>query len=180
MAHRHSVLTRGATAAMEGVQWLNNQTINTILPLSSREEIYKAHIYHKTGAKHFSTIPATFSKNYYDHNNIALLAELSPNLGDDSNDDDDEGCGPLDGLYSNKLHIAAVFIILLASLIGTLIPILGKRFPALRVHKFVYVVGKNVGTGVMMAVGMIHMINEAVHEFDASCAPQQFQDAYEA
>lgn len=92
------------------------------------------------------------------HANNEVYAELKH---------DDDGCGPLDGLYSNWLHIAAVFIILVASVIGTIIPIIGKRVPMLRMHDYVYAVGKCIGTGVMMAVGMIHMINEAVHGFHA-------------
>lgn len=108
-------------------------------------------------------------------NNDALVR-----LKDDDDDDDDDGCGPLDGLYSNGLHIAAVFIILVASVIGTIIPIIGKRVPMLRMHDYVYAVGKCIGTGVMMAVGMIHMINEAVQGFGAKCVPSNFKEMYEA
>ncbi|CAJ1014528.1 hypothetical protein IOCL2690_000043200, partial [Leishmania lindenbergi] len=71
------------------------------------------------------------------------------------------GCNSVEGDYMLGLHIAAIFIILAASAVGTLIPIVGKRVPALRLHAYVYAVGKAAATGVVLAVAMIHMINHA-------------------
>ncbi|CAJ1010083.1 hypothetical protein Q4I28_005397, partial [Leishmania naiffi] len=71
------------------------------------------------------------------------------------------GCNSVEGDYMLGLHIAAIFIILAASAVGTLIPIVGKRVPALRLHAYVYAVGKAAATGVVLAVAMIHMINHS-------------------
>ncbi|CAJ1005053.1 hypothetical protein Q4I28_000368, partial [Leishmania naiffi] len=61
------------------------------------------------------------------------------------------GCNSVEGDYMLGLHIAAIFIILAASAVGTLIPIVGKRVPALRLHAYVYAVGKAAATGVVLA-----------------------------
>ncbi|KAG5474438.1 hypothetical protein LSCM1_03221 [Leishmania martiniquensis] len=89
------------------------------------------------------------------------------------------GCASVEGEYMLGLHIAAIFIILVASAVGTLIPIIGKRVPALRLHAYVYAVGKATATGVVLAVAMIHMINHAAVVFDADCMPESFRKMYE-
>ncbi|TPP40437.1 ZIP Zinc transporter family protein [Leishmania donovani] len=96
-----------------------------------------------------------------------------------------QGCADIhsdtngDGDYMLGLHIAAIFIILAASVVGTLIPIVGKRVPALRLHAYVYAVGKAAATGVVLAVAMIHMINHASVVFGADCVPESFREMYE-
>lgn len=89
------------------------------------------------------------------------------------------GSGSVQGDYMLGLHIAAIFIILAASAVGTLIPIVGKRVPALRLHAYVYAVGKSAATGVVLAVSMIHMINHASVVFGADCIPESFREMYE-
>ncbi|KAK7198197.1 ZIP Zinc transporter [Novymonas esmeraldas] len=93
--------------------------------------------------------------------------------------DDDGRCSSLDGNYNLGLHIAAIFIILAASAVGTLIPILGKHVPALRLHAYIYAVGKAMATGVVLAVALIHMINEAAGTFEQDCIPEHFREMYE-
>ncbi|KPA85252.1 putative Zinc transporter putativecation transporter [Leptomonas pyrrhocoris] len=97
----------------------------------------------------------------------------------DAGDDDDGKCSSLEGTYEVGLHIGAIFIILAASLLGTLIPLVGKRVPALRLHPYVYAVGKSTATGVVLAVAMIHMIGEATSDFDQDCVSESFRDMYE-
>lgn len=94
--------------------------------------------------------------------------------------DEDSICTGLDGLYSPGIHIVALFVVLVASLVGALLPLLGKRVPALHISDYVYAVGKCLGTGVMLAVGLIHMMGEAAENFGASCVPEAFQEAYES
>lgn len=88
-------------------------------------------------------------------------------------------CSELEGKFSVGLHVAAIFIVFAASAIGTLIPLLGRRVPALRVPAYAYAVGKAAATGVVMAVAMIHMISEASGRFELDCIPETFQDMYE-
>ncbi|SYZ67391.1 Zinc_transporter_3 [Leishmania braziliensis MHOM/BR/75/M2904] len=89
------------------------------------------------------------------------------------------GCNSVEGDYMLGLHIAAIFIILAASAVGTLIPIVGKRVPALRLHAYVYAVGKAAATGVVLAVAMIHMINHAATVLALDCIPASFSKLYE-
>lgn len=87
-------------------------------------------------------------------------------------------CDGLDGIYSLRLHIAGIFIILGASLIGAGLPILGRRVKSLDLPEYVYVTGKTIGTGVMLAVGFVHLIGDATQNFELWCVPQGFHDAF--
>ncbi|CAG9577303.1 putative zinc transporter [Leishmania major strain Friedlin] len=99
--------------------------------------------------------------------------------GTDGGHGHSHGCASVEGDYMLGLHIAAIFIILAASVVGTLIPIVGKRVPALRLHSYVYAVGKAAATGVVLAVAMIHMINHASDVFGSDCIPESFGEMYE-
>ncbi|KAH9600429.1 hypothetical protein LSM04_009398 [Trypanosoma melophagium] len=90
------------------------------------------------------------------------------------------GCGGADGPYSVGLHVAAIFIVLVVSFLGTFIPLAGKYVPVLKIHPFVFVLGKCAATGVVLAVAMIHMINHAAHAFQEACVPVSFQESYDA
>lgn len=88
-------------------------------------------------------------------------------------------CDGLDGMYSVPLHVGAIFVVLFASLIGTGFPLLGKRVPALDIPEYVYVLGKCLGTGVMVAVGFVHLLGDAAQNFRVWCVPKAFAQAYE-
>jgi len=87
-------------------------------------------------------------------------------------------CEGLEGVYSVGLHVVGVFVILAASIVGTLVPLVGKHVPALRLPMYWYAVGKNISAGVMLGVSLIHMVGMASMYFDASCIPEDFQSAY--
>lgn len=107
--------------------------------------------------------------------------------GDHDGHDHDHGghghshglCEGLEGIYSVGLHVLAIFVVLIASVLGAVLPILGKRVRALRVAAYVYAVGKCVATGVMLAVAMIHMINHAAEAFGEDCVPASFAESFE-
>lgn len=94
--------------------------------------------------------------------------------------DTDSICSGLDGIYSPGIHVVGIFVVLGASLIGAVLPVLGKRVSALSVPDFVFVVGKCLGMGVMLSVGLIHMMGDAATNFTATCVPEWFQNAYSA
>ena len=73
--------------------------------------------------------------------------------------------------YSQHLSIAAVFIILTASLLGTGLPLLFRRFPALLAYPFLVIVGKHVGTGVLPALVLVHLLAPAFDELGNPCLP---------
>ncbi|RNF08710.1 cation transporter [Trypanosoma conorhini] len=65
------------------------------------------------------------------------------------------GCGGGHGAYSAGLHVMAIFVVLAASLVGTLIPLAGKYVPCLRLHPFMFVLGKCAATGVVLVVSLM-------------------------
>ncbi|KPA74580.1 putative mitochondrial iron/zinc transporter protein-like protein [Leptomonas pyrrhocoris] len=78
-------------------------------------------------------------------------------------------CDGLVGVYSNGLHIGAIFLILGVSFLGTAIPIAGKFFPVLSRYPFVFVIAKTAATGVLLSVSTIHLIHEGAMAFREEC-----------
>lgn len=78
--------------------------------------------------------------------------------------------------YDQGLHIAAVFIILFASCLGAAIPLLIKRNPNSRLDPFVVILGKCLGTGVVLAAAFIHMLSPASTSLASTCLSKAFQD----
>ncbi|KAH9600280.1 Zinc/iron permease [Trypanosoma melophagium] len=92
------------------------------------------------------------------------------------------GCNATHGAYSVPLHVAAIFILLAASFLGTIMPLAGKYVPALRMNMFAVVLAKCVSTGVVMAVSLLTMLNHSLHSFQENCVPTALKsstyDAY--
>lgn len=92
--------------------------------------------------------------------------------------------------YDEALSVGSVFIILVASLLGTLLPIVLKRHPrfqsvdnhsnpndrSLNGWPFVILVGKHVGTGVLLSLGFIHLLVPAFEELGSECLPDSWQE----
>ena len=69
--------------------------------------------------------------------------------------------------YNLGLHIAAVFIILVASLFGIFLPVAisrckGKRAVALTILAF-----KGFGAGVIVCTGFVHMLGDAADKLES-------------
>ncbi|KEG06253.1 cation transporter [Trypanosoma grayi] len=90
------------------------------------------------------------------------------------------GCDAEEGSYSVGLHVVAIFVLLIASFIGTMLPLLGNYVPCLQLHPFVVVTGKCVSTGVVMAVALVHMMNNGVLGFMKPCVPDVLRDSFDA
>ena len=71
--------------------------------------------------------------------------------------------------YDQPLNVAAVFIILAASLLGTSLPLLFKRYPRLLRWPFLIIIGKHIGTGVLIALALIHLLGPAVQTLSDEC-----------
>ncbi|EGC31009.1 hypothetical protein DICPUDRAFT_40613 [Dictyostelium purpureum] len=82
--------------------------------------------------------------------------------------------------YDKGLHIGAVFIILACSALGTLIPILSAHVKALHIPRYVLILGKDAGIGVVIACSLIHMLLPAVESLSSECLPEEFVEGYEA
>ena len=94
-----------------------------------------------------------------------------------SNVDPCVASGP-DGYYDQSLNIGAVFIILVASLLGTIAPLFFQRHPRYLRYPFVIIIGKHVGTGVLLALALIHLLGPAVQTLTDACLPPSFSSDY--
>lgn len=91
-----------------------------------------------------------------------------------------DDCDELDtGEYNMPLHIAAIFIEIGVSFLGTLLPIIGKRSPRLRMSDYTFALAKNFGTGVILATAFIHMLCPAMKNLSNECLPKSFRESYE-
>ena len=71
--------------------------------------------------------------------------------------------------YSQPFHVAAVFIVLVASALGAIIPLVGSHYSKYAVPPFVLVLGKCAGTGVVLACGFIHMLQPSNESLTNPC-----------
>lgn len=79
-------------------------------------------------------------------------------------------CAAVDeGEYDLGLHIGAVFIEIAVSFLGTLIPIIGKKNPRFQISDYVFTLGKNFGTGVILSTAFIHMLAPASENLEDKC-----------
>ncbi|KAN0055439.1 hypothetical protein ACTA71_008550 [Dictyostelium dimigraforme] len=103
-----------------------------------------------------------------------LLGSLNGSSGDDecSRESDIE--------YTKPLHIGAIFIILVASFIGTGLPILATHIKRLKIPNYAIIFGKSIGIGVILACALIHMLQPSVESLSSSCLPESFTEGYEA
>ncbi|KAJ2744042.1 hypothetical protein GGI20_003288 [Coemansia sp. BCRC 34301] len=60
--------------------------------------------------------------------------------------------------WNTKLHIGAIFIVLVAGGLGSFLPVLGYYVPQLHIPKSALTLGKFLGTGVIIATALIHML----------------------
>lgn len=63
--------------------------------------------------------------------------------------------------YTTFFHACAAFALLLASSVGSLVPLLSKYYPPLKVPYSFFVYAKSLGTGVILGVGFIHLLDPA-------------------
>ncbi|KAN0052982.1 hypothetical protein ACTA71_012463 [Dictyostelium dimigraforme] len=85
-----------------------------------------------------------------------------------------------DKQYSRPIHIAAIFIILACSILGTIIPIVATHVKKLRIPRYAIIVGKSIGIGVVLSCALIHMLLPAVVALGSECLPESWQEGYEA
>lgn len=74
------------------------------------------------------------------------------------------------------LRIGSVFILLVASLIGAVLPIFLARQKFLHVPKFTFFICKYVGTGVIIATAWLHLLDPAIDNFDDDCVKARVPD----
>ncbi|TDZ29102.1 Zinc-regulated transporter 2 [Colletotrichum spinosum] len=79
-------------------------------------------------------------------------------------------CGSAAVDVSNMpLRIASIFIILVASLLGSLLPIVLARSTRMHVPKMTFFVFKYIGTGVIIATAWMHLLSPGVEALHNEC-----------
>ena len=76
------------------------------------------------------------------------------------------------------LRIASIFIILVASLIGAVCPILLARQTKMHVPKFTFFICKYVGTGVIIGTAWMHLLDPATDQLGNACVQDRWLGDY--
>ncbi|KAJ4980269.1 hypothetical protein NE237_031106 [Protea cynaroides] len=101
---------------------------------------------------------------------LSLLLLLLPVLvsGDCtcSEEEDNSGINKSEAL---KYKIAALASILFGGGVGVCIPVLGKRFPALRPENDIFFLIKAFAAGVILSTGFIHILPDAFEQLTSPC-----------
>jgi zinc transporter 1/2/3 len=84
---------------------------------------------------------------------------------------------PVD-LGMRGLRIASIFIILVASLVGALTPILLARQTKMHVPKFTFFICKYVGTGVIISTAWMHLLDPAIDQLGDPCVQERWLGTY--
>ncbi|KAJ2359301.1 hypothetical protein IWW50_000023 [Coemansia erecta] len=71
--------------------------------------------------------------------------------------------------WNKGLHIGAIFIILAVAGLGVFLPVLGQFVPQLHIPRTVLTLGKHLGTGVIIATALIHMLPGAYESLNNPC-----------
>ncbi|KAI7867089.1 Zinc/iron permease [Spinellus fusiger] len=91
----------------------------------------------------------------------------------------DNGCTATSlGDYNMPLRIGSLFIIMAASAIGVFSPMILHRirpYHAGSIQDWLLTIGKFFGTGVILATAFIHMLPEALSNFDSPCLGEGWQ-----
>ncbi len=75
-----------------------------------------------------------------------------------------------------SLRIGSVFIILVSSLIGALLPVILSRSQSLRTPKAFYFIAKYFGSGVILATAFMHLLDPAIDALGDECLEPQLGD----
>ncbi|KAF2456526.1 Fe transporter [Lineolata rhizophorae] len=91
------------------------------------------------------------------------------------------GGGELDAdNYDLPLHVAAVFLVLGASVFGAGFPVVAKKIPSLKIPAKVFFYCKHFGTGVLIATAFAHLLPTAFGSLNDPCLPPLFTEQYPA
>ncbi|KAL2911262.1 hypothetical protein HK105_209275 [Polyrhizophydium stewartii] len=93
---------------------------------------------------------------------------------------DDPCAAAVAGDFDRPMHIAAIFIIMGTSFLGTMLPIVGKRFVRSQVGSSAITLLKLFGAGVILATSLVHMFTPANETLTNACLPPAFSKSYKS
>ncbi|KPI43407.1 Zinc-regulated transporter 2 [Cyphellophora attinorum] len=89
-----------------------------------------------------------------------------------------EGFNPED--YDFPLHLAAVFIVFLASIAGAGFPVVAKKVKWMKIPPKLFFFTKHFGTGVLIATAFVHLVPTAFASLSDPCLPDVLIEDYPA
>ncbi|KAG7286565.1 hypothetical protein NEMBOFW57_008876 [Staphylotrichum longicolle] len=90
------------------------------------------------------------------------------------------GSGQEPGEYDLGLHVAALFMVLAASIFGAGFPVVAKKVKWVKVPAKTFFICKHFGTGVLVATAFVHLLPTAFGNLTDPCLPDLFTDKYPA
>ncbi|GAB1316019.1 Fe(2+) transport protein 3 [Madurella fahalii] len=90
------------------------------------------------------------------------------------------GSGQEVGDYDLGLHVAALFMVLAASIFGAGFPVVAKKVKWVKVPARTFFICKHFGTGVLVATAFVHLLPVAFGNLTDPCLPDLFTDQYPA
>lgn len=109
------------------------------------------------------------------------LDSLNDKCGNCSTDSETSECNTdFVSKYNQGYHIGAIFVILVASVLGSGFPVVSFHVPIFKVHPFLIILGKCVGIGVVLACALIHMLLPGSESLTSPCVPWEFNTNYGA
>ncbi|KAF2710814.1 Zinc/iron permease [Pleomassaria siparia CBS 279.74] len=82
--------------------------------------------------------------------------------------------------YDFPLHLAAVFIVFVASIGGCGFPVVAKKLTWMHIPPKVFFFTKHFGTGVLIATAFVHLLPTAFQSLNDPCLPDLFTVKYPA
>ncbi|ETK72849.1 hypothetical protein F441_20598 [Phytophthora nicotianae CJ01A1] len=79
------------------------------------------------------------------------------------------GCVSVEQDYDVGEHVVAILITFAASAAGTLVPIISKIIPQCKINSIVMEITSSFAFGVVLATGLIHMVNEGIDKLSDEC-----------
>ena len=78
---------------------------------------------------------------------------------------------PTDNDYNGNIgtRISSIFVIMVTSAIGTLLPLLSSKYSFIRLPPMVYFICKYFGSGVIVATAFIHLLEPAADSLGNKC-----------
>jgi zinc transporter 1/2/3 len=104
---------------------------------------------------------------------VELAAALAPPSG--------AACEPGEQeTFGVPLHVGGIFAILAFSLLGALMPLLGKFWPRCALPGLAIALGKAAGTGIILACALVHMLLPANAALTSACLSAALTEDYAA
>ncbi len=80
--------------------------------------------------------------------------------------------------YELGLHIGSLFIIMGFSFLGTVMPVVAKKYKFLSSKEILFQCAKMFGTGVILATALVHMLSPSDQALTNPCLPTIFTEDY--